>query len=77
MYLFHLGNRRKSRARGKIMFEGLNTRFRPFHQSLYRTVRAVTYIADDLMPGGGPLRKKAVAHSLHFAAYYKLPRNFV
>ena len=59
------------------MFEGFDTRFRSFSQGFYRTVGAIAYIADDLVPGGGPLGEKAIAHSLHFATYYKLARNLV
>lgn len=75
MGFFYLRDHGKSRARGKIVFEGFNLSFRSFGYSLHGTVRAVAHIADYLVPRGGPLSKKAVAHSLHLAAYHKLSRH--
>jgi hypothetical protein len=58
------------------MLERLNLMVRTFSQGLDPPVIQVPHIANDLVPGRGPLSEEAKADALDLSADHKLSRDF-
>ncbi len=65
-------NRREARPGRQIVLESFDAFGRTFRERLNPSVVEVLDIANDLMTGGGALRKKPKAYALHIAADKKL-----
>ena len=72
LYLIY---RREARAGGQFVLERLDMLRRAFGDDLDPAVLEVLHITRDLMPRGGALSEKTIAHALHLAANQKLTRN--
>ena len=73
--LFDLLDARELRPRGDVVLKALDAFGRPLGVDFDATVGEVAHVADDLVARGDALREEAVAHALHVAADYVMPRD--
>lgn len=60
----------------EVQLESFDALSVSFGQRFDAPIRQIAHVAQNLMAGGGTLRKEAIADALHFPANQKFPRDF-